>query len=252
MKTLTIREVYDYLDKLAPFSDAENWDNSGLLVGSPGDDVTGLLLCLDVSLTVIEEAAAHGANLIFSHHPVIFQPLRNLPSRSPVYTAAAAGIGVICGHTNFDRHVMGGLLLEAMGFPDNCPDSGEKMWKTSLLKQPLRALDLARIAAKSLSVPDVRFYDAGQAAEKVAVCSGAGGSVITDAADGGCGALITGDVKHSQWREAEMLGISLIDAGHYYTEIILAQSLFRGIQDRFPELNVFISEADKCPYSRLS
>lgn len=99
---MTIGEVYDYIDGIAPFSTALDYDNVGLLVGSGQDPAEKILVALDVTLPVIEEAKRLGAQLIVSHHPVIFQPVRRLSGDSIPYRLAQAGIGALCAHTNLD------------------------------------------------------------------------------------------------------------------------------------------------------
>ncbi len=114
---ITIGEIYDYIDGFAPFSTALGFDNAGLLVGSRNDTVEKILVALDVTPAVIEEARQQGAQLIVSHHPVIFQPLRRLSRDSIPYRLAQAGIGAVCAHTNLDM-AQGGVndcLGETLG-----------------------------------------------------------------------------------------------------------------------------------------
>jgi dinuclear metal center YbgI/SA1388 family protein len=98
----TIGAIYSFLDGFAPFARQMSWDNSGLLVGSPEDEVGRVVLALDATGPVVEEAAQKGAQLILSHHPVIFHPLKKVERGTPVYEAIRLGVGILCAHTNLD------------------------------------------------------------------------------------------------------------------------------------------------------
>ena len=97
-----VQEIYNAIDGFAPFKRAEHWDNVGLLVGDSAAEVTGILLSLDMTADTLDEALAHGCNLIVTHHPVIFEPLKALTADSLIYRAARQGVSVICAHTNLD------------------------------------------------------------------------------------------------------------------------------------------------------
>ena len=100
---MIIQEIVAFLDSRAPFATAEEWDNPGLLVGSGSQPVTGVLVALDATPSALEAARAMGANLLVTHHPVIFSPLRRLAADSLPYRLAAEGIGLIAAHTNLDK-----------------------------------------------------------------------------------------------------------------------------------------------------
>ena len=128
----TVGEIYAAMDGIAPFSSAMDFDNSGLLVGDASMPVERALLALDITLPVIEEAAALGAQLIISHHPVIFHPLRRVETDSPVYQLAKNGLGAICAHTNLDIAEAYGVneaLAKTLGFEkfSTIPEDQEKL-----------------------------------------------------------------------------------------------------------------------------
>lgn len=100
---MRIQNVYEVIDWAAPFASAMDFDNAGLLVGDPDQPVSRLLIALDITPDVIREAADCGAELIVSHHPVIFHGLKSLPTFHPVWQLASRGIGAICAHTNLDK-----------------------------------------------------------------------------------------------------------------------------------------------------
>ena len=121
--SITCGELYDFIDSQFPFALQESWDNSGLLVGSREQDADKVLLTLDITSSVVREANALGAQLIISHHPVIFRPLASLSPDDVPYQLAQAGIAALCMHTNFDI-ATGGLntaLAARLGLADTCP-----------------------------------------------------------------------------------------------------------------------------------
>lgn len=114
---MKINEVYNWLDGLAPFKTAEKWDNSGFLAGNPDEELTGAVFALDITLPVIKEAKENGCNLIVSHHPVIFDPIKSVCAGSVAYELTVSGISAICAHTNLDMAAGGvnDVLIERLG-----------------------------------------------------------------------------------------------------------------------------------------
>ena len=114
---MTVHEIYEMIDRIAPFSSQEEWDNSGLLVGSPADPVTGVLFALDVTDPVVREARSLGASLIVTHHPVMFTPRQNITDEDRegrlISFLIRNGISLISAHTNLDR-AAGGKLMEEL------------------------------------------------------------------------------------------------------------------------------------------
>ena len=149
---MTIQELFALIDReIAPFSLAESWDNSGLLVGDGEREVKAALLCLDITLPAIRQAQRVGAQLIISHHPVIFHPLKRVMANSPVYALIEAGIGAICAHTNLDvaRGGVNDCLAQALGLMDIRPlgEGPEGLGRMGELRQPLSAAKLAALVS---------------------------------------------------------------------------------------------------------
>lgn len=242
---MKVQEIYEAVNELAPFSTQESWDNSGLLVGSPLQEVTGVLLCLDITADAIEQAKDAGCNVLLSHHPVIFTPLHTLPPENPVYQLAAEGMAAICCHTPLDA-AEGGIndaLAHRIG--QRIPFHASELLDFSgigrliCLEKPVSAGELAETVKAILHCPVVRLYDAGKNIERLGICSGSGSSML-EAIAGRCDALLTGDVKHDRWYKAQELKISLLDCGHYETEIAAAEILQSCLQNAFPTLPVYI------------
>lgn len=233
---MILSDILAFLDTRAPFACAEDWDNPGLLVGNGGQPVNGILVALDATPGAIDAARAVGADLIVTHHPVIFAPLRQLAADSLPYRLAAAGIGLIAAHTNLDK-AAGGVndtLAACLGLTDVtvAPDG---MSRIGALPTPEEPAAFARRVAAALDTP-VRLCG-DRTVRTVAVCGGGGGEFAAALADR-VDAFVTGEVKHHQWLEAAADGLTLIEAGHYATEVPVVDTLCAWLQEAFPTLPV--------------
>jgi len=255
-KNMRVCDIYAFLEQIAPFKYQESYDNSGFLIGDKNAEIAKICLALDITLSVIAEAAGKGANLVISHHPVIFKALSEVQANTPVHMLVKHEINAICAHTNFDAAVMADLMLDLLGFPRNgsvievtSPD-GTGFGRYSDLNEPVSADKLARQCKQVFKSPAVRYHDSGKPAGRVGVCSGSGGAVIDFALEKGVDALITGEVKHSDMVKAVNFGLTLIEAGHFHTEIIFCDFLKSKLYEHFPHIPVFIAEnaADTCKY----
>lgn len=253
---MKISDILDYINSISPFIMAESYDNVGLLVGNGENKVTGIACCLDITNEVIEEAAARGANLIVAHHPVIFKPLSSIPAYSPVYNLIRHGIAAICAHTNFDM-TEGGVndgLLELLGFESSevlevVNPNGLGFGAVCDLSLGFTARTLAEHCKASLDVETVKYSRSDGEIRRVAVCCGSGISseVMELARVKKCDAIISGDIKHNFWIEAESCGISLIDAGHYGTEKHAPHRLATLLTRAYGEVPVFTLDCDTDP-----
>ncbi len=243
---MKIQQVLDSLDKKAPFSGAEAWDNGGLLVGSPSDEVRGILVTLDVTAHIVEVAVQAGVNLIVAHHPVIFHPLSAVDSGSAVYRAAAAGVGIIGFHTCYDN-APGGvskLLAEKIELLNIAPVAGAPCVMLGDCDFP-SAVHFARFIRDTLGAPcvtlgalSVRYTEKIGEIRRAAVCPGAGGDFLETAAAAGADAFLTGECKYHEYLRAYELGISLVTAGHYETEVLAIPPLAAYLKNSFPEIPI--------------
>ncbi|MCI5801111.1 MAG: Nif3-like dinuclear metal center hexameric protein [Oscillospiraceae bacterium] len=249
---ICIGDIQTYIGELAPFETAESWDNSGLLVGSPELPVTRVLTALDAAPAVIARAAELGAELIVTHHPLIFHPLRSVPCGSPVWEAVRAGVSVLSAHTNLDA-APGGVndaLARALGLSELSPLPGEKaLGRIGSLKEPMAPERFAAYVKEKLSCGGLRYVPGRRPVRRVGLCSGAGGGFLAAAAAAGADAFVTGDVKHDQLLTARALGVTLVDAGHFATERVMVPELARRLKERFPGLRVEVfPEEDPARY----
>ncbi|MDO5560307.1 MAG: Nif3-like dinuclear metal center hexameric protein [Oscillospiraceae bacterium] len=231
----TVADIYNAINKHAPFKIQEKWDNSGLIVGSMDMPVTRVLTALDITNEVIDEAVSCGADLIVSHHPVIFNPVKTLSPDMPAYRLVRNNIAAICVHTPLDA--------AAGGINDIIADMLEDKLKLNETRIPIEpfgsdgitgigrivyseagydAENMAKILKEIFGCSVVRYTRGSGCIHRIAVCSGSGGSMLQEVMDACCDAYITGDIKHDVWIDAANSNIALFDCGHYYTETIAA------------------------------
>ena len=257
----TVQNIYDYLDKIAPFASQPKDDNSGLLVGDFASRVNKVLVCLDVTAEVVWEAAEKQVDLIIAHHPLMYRPVSRIMSDEPLYLLIQNGIHLIAAHENLDRANDGisDIMLELMGFAKSqvSPTTlepeyphGAGLGRVVELDKAITAKELARKAKTAFGCTVVRYVDGGKPISKIAVCSGGGGFLAQTALDMGCDAYICGDIKWFNFVAASNCGFTLIDAGHFHTENIYCDALVGKLQSRFPEVSVEKAEnsVDLCDY----
>ena len=254
----SVRDIYQFMDKIAPFHTQEDFDNAGFLVGRGDREVRRVLVSLDITLEVAEEAARRGADLIVAHHPVIFNPVKSVTDETVtgrVLLALTEGrVAAICAHTNLDAAHGGvnGCLAQALELSETgqlCQAGVDGqgrpygIGRVGTAHRPgLSAEEYAAFVKERLNASSVRFADGGKPVRKVAVGGGACGSMIEDAIAQGCDAFVTSDVKYNQFLDAKALGLNLMDAGHFPTENVVCRPLARRLSKAFPELEICLSE----------
>ncbi|MBO4915074.1 MAG: Nif3-like dinuclear metal center hexameric protein [Oscillospiraceae bacterium] len=260
-----VSEIEKAIFEWAPKELAEDWDNVGLLCGSAEQEVTRLLVALDPFENVCLEAAERGAQLIVTHHPLIFVPPHSVTDRDSVGRCimflASHGISAINAHTNLDC-AFGGvndILANKLGLKDIHVIGMEKRDSQNRICGLLRAgsveetdiMTFAQLVKETLSCPGIRLVDAGRPVRRVAVGGGACGSELVDVSDANCDTFVTADVKYNQFRDAVDLGVNLIDAGHFETENPVCKALAAFLRERFPTIEVLLSEKHSDPIKYL-
>lgn len=229
-----VKDFYGYLNSIAPFETQEDWDNSGMLVGDMNAEVKKVAVVLDITHEEIKKAKAIGADLIISHHPVIFNPIKSVTKGSVPYELVASSINALCCHTPLDI-ADGGTndsLAKLLGI--EVTRTEDPILRLGTV-EPTTAENLAGKIAKTLNTK-VRYADAGRKIEKIAICTGAGCSLIEAA--GEIDAFITGDASHHNFLDCIQAGITLIAAGHYETEIVVVPVLVKKLQTQFPDIEI--------------
>ena len=230
---LTVKDIFDYINSVAPFDAQCEWDNSGLVVGSSDAEVKKIGVVLDITSDAVKYAEENGIDLIISHHPVIFRPVKTLLADDVPFMLAKSGISAICAHTSLDI-AKGGVndaLAKALGFENATPltDSGDESMVRIVETSETTADELAKLVAEKLSTC-VTVADSGKPIRKIALCGGAGADFFTKS---GCDAYITGEAKHHEYLQAKECGITLIAAGHFETENPVVAVIANGIKNNF-------------------
>ena len=251
----TAGQIYDYIDSFAPFRNQDSFDNSGLCVGERGQEVSRVLLALDATDKVVDEAKERGCELIVSHHPVIFHPMKHLDTSYPAARTLAYGIACIGSHTSLDSAAYGvsDMMVDTLGFENlnvvpfinrKDPETGAPVGYGAMAKcRKMSPAELAKLAKEKFKTAALRWSEGSREIETVACGSGACIDIFEDAVRLGADAVITADIKLDKFLEADRLGITLIDAGHYETEVIALPYLAEKISGKFG-VECIISTAD--------
>lgn len=252
-----IRDIYDIIDAVAPFSSAMPFDNVGLLVGDGNQEVTRALLALDITPAVVEEAAQKNANLIISHHPVIFEPLKSFGRQDVPYMLAKNGIAALCCHTNLDISPVCGVNMALAGkldlknvkledvFGEECVlFSGE-------LENELSPREFGAFVRERLDAAAIKLIPGGRAVKKVFLCSGAGGEYTQFAACRGADAYLTGEMRHHEALNSVRTGLTCVVAGHYETEKVFGEFLASYLRKRISDTAFLLSQAEKPPFETI-
>ncbi|WP_419496500.1 Nif3-like dinuclear metal center hexameric protein [Faecousia sp.] len=252
----TVADILDVLEALAPCSMKMDWDNVGLLCGSRKKQVEQVLVALDPFEDVCDEAVEWGADVIVTHHPLIFRPVANVTDETGVGRVierlCSAGISAVNAHTNLDC-APGGVndeLAAVLGLRSvtvlnpSGTDAQGRPW--GLLRggetdeQPLG--EFLQTVKRALGCPGLRYVDGGKPVRRVAVGGGSCADEMLEAVAAGCDTFVTADVRYNQFWDAHDLGLNLIDAGHFYTENPVTRVLADALAKAFPDISVKISE----------
>ena len=253
---ITVADVTELIEDAVPVSLQESWDNSGLLIGFPEKHVKKVITCLEITEAVADEAVAAGADMIVSHHPLIFSGIRKLSYDSSedraVMKLVSNGISVYSCHTPFDK-VRGGnndIIAERLGLssvknlrgddvvsPSKMAENRDEadIGRTGRFRKPLTYVQAIELAANQLnmSIRQLRACgDLNTEITSVGICTGAGADMAEMAVDAGCQLFITGDVKYHEAQVAAARGICLLDAGHYGTEKFFAQAMWELLEKK--------------------
>ncbi|WP_375560548.1 Nif3-like dinuclear metal center hexameric protein [Bernardetia sp. OM2101] len=268
--TYTFSQITSYLESIAPLNFQESYDNSGLLVGNPNTEITGILVSLDTIESVIEEAKAKNCNLIVAHHPIIFRGLKSLTGKNyierTVIKAIQEGIGIYAIHTNLDN-VQNGVnakIAEKIGLINTqilspkptifhkgnnetqnvgsgmIGELSEAISATAFLANLKSKMNLPLIKHTSLK----NFKD--RKVKKIAICGGAGSFLLKEALKKQADFFITGDYKYHEFFDAEDK-IVICDIGHYESEVFTKDLLVDFLQEKFSDIKIIACETNTNP-----
>lgn len=274
-KGITVTEVVEAIEEIAPVSLQESWDNSGLLIGFEDSFVDRLLTCLEVDMKVVDEAIHLGAGMIVTHHPLIFGGIKKLHAGDPddkaMMKLVSGGISVYSCHTPFDK-VKGGnndIIARMLGLTSVRNLKGEPVSAAAKMIERADEADIGRMgklkeamtcrqvlglvsAQMDISLRQLRFVgDMDEEITMVGVCTGAGADLMEMAAASGCQMFITGDVKYHEARYALAHGIAVIDAGHYGTEKFFASAMKEKLEKKLEGVSIAASKINQEPFTML-
>ena len=244
---MKVKDIIAVIEDFAPLSIQEGWDNSGLCVGSPEDEVSSILLGLDCTEKLVDEAIECGADMIVTHHPLIFSGLKKISPDDPigaaVIKAVRNGISIYAAHTNADKVIAGvsGAMAARLGLIDveilEEDGEGTGLGVVGNLPSPLSAEEAIALVKEQFSL---KMMKASAPVEclvtRIAMCGGSGGSLIRSAQKAGAQLYISGDISYHNFFTPE--DFMIMDIGHYESEIEIVDILFSLIKKNFPTFAV--------------
>ena len=256
-------ELTSWLEKKYPSDAAEDWDNVGLLAGDDTNEISHVFLALDLTEETLAEAIENGADMILTHHPMIFSGIKKINNHSftgrRILTLIRKGIVYYAMHTNYDVLGMADLSAGYLELSDTkvlCA-TGEKdgepigFGRVGNLPCEMTLKEYALLVKKNLKLLDVKVYgNLEQTVKTAAVCTGSGKSMIQDVLAAGADVYVTGDIDHHTGIDTVAQGLAIIDAGHYGTEYIFMEDMKERLAKAFPELTVSCAKV-RSPYTIL-
>lgn len=260
---IRIKDIAAAIEEFAPLALQEHYDNAGLQIGSPEAEVARVLLCLDVTEEILNEAVSKECNLIISHHPLLFSGLKRISDKTAVeriVTGAISNrIAIYSAHTNLDSTFEGinYEIANSLGLNEIrplCPAEGFPGAGLGVIGNinPTPCLEFLRKVKDLFNVSQLRYsrQSKGLVVRRIALCGGAGASMIRDAIAQGADLFVSGDLKYHDFTSFGP-DILLADIGHYESEICSQKIFARILAERFPELPFFYSESEKNPIKIL-
>ena len=248
----SVKDVYNLLDSIFPYATQEDYDNSGIMIDF-GREISKIIVCLDITNDIVETARKNGAQLIVSHHPVIFHPVKSIRFNSPLQNLAAAQISAISVHTNLDI-CEGGVndnLAKRLDLQNIRPvfQVFEKringvmkenfIGRMGELDEEMTPAAFASFVGKQLlGRSAMEYVDGGNPIRRVAVGGGSCGEFIEGCEKHQIDAFVTGEAKHHQLLYAKEKGITMIVAGHYATECVVLDTLVNALSNAFADITI--------------
>jgi GTP cyclohydrolase I len=266
--SITLQEFILAMNEIAPENLAESWDNSGIQINTSEKPIEKILVCLDITTAVIHEAVQNGIDLIISHHPILFQPINKIDNNNLtgkyLNELIRNDISVYSAHTSYDSCWGGNndqlaIKLELDNIkPWNAESvtgkNGGGLGRIGFVKPALSLREISKLVKSALHIP--RPIPVAGNPDRlihcIAVCAGAGADAIDEAREKGCDLLITGDVKYRHGLKAIETDMAIMDAGHYFTEIIFIENLSAQLRKKFGDsVQIVESEVDLDPFVML-
>lgn len=241
----TVKNISDFINSIAPYDTQCEWDNCGILVGDKDKAVKKIGFSLDLTSEVLNYAKENGVDLIITHHPIIFRPVKKILKGNLAYDLALSGISAISAHTCFDcaNGGVNDILCEILGITntEGVPDEECKIPMARIGEiEPMKSVDFAKKVAEALGTT-CRVADGENIIKRVAVCGGAGADdFLFASAEMGADAIVTGEIKHHIFLAAKEMGITAIQAGHFETENPAVSALMKYINNEFKDVECLL------------
>ena len=248
---MKVKDIVAVIEEFAPLAIQEGWDNSGLCVGSPENEVSSVLLALDCTETLVDEAIECGADMIVTHHPLIFSGLKKISPEDQVGAAVIKairhGIAIYAAHTSADKVIAGvsGAMAAKLNLTDvqilDEDGEGTGLGVVGNLPQPLTAEQMIALIKEKFGLKMLKSSKPSEGTiSRVAMCGGSGSSLIGAAKRSGAHIYISGDISYHNFFTPE--GFMIADIGHYESEIEIVNILFSLIKKNFPTFAVRITQ----------
>lgn len=262
---MKLKSIIDYMENWAPDRLIDSWDNTGFQIGNPQKEIKNILIALDLDKYTLEKAIEGNFDLIITHHPLIFKPLKSIvsvnPSENLIIELIKNDIAVYNAHTNLDLAI-GGVshaLADRLNIKNAISlremSKEVKNGKTLVYGygrigyiEPIQLKDFIKDIKNALHIEDLILYgQRDRNIKKVAVCGGSGSDFIKDAYLGGADVYITGDIKYHEAQYAYERGLSLIDVGHFHSEKVILPVIKRYLEEEFKPLNIEVITEQSLP-----
>ncbi len=257
---VTMDEFVQVVETIAPMKLACEWDNSGLLLRC-GETVSRVLIALDATMAVANEAVSGGFDMILAHHPTLFSAVKALDHRrqtdAVIMSLIRSGISLYAAHTTFDKTAGGinDMLAKKLALTDVATAAGPEdgLMRVGNLDEAMEKDAFLRRVKQALAVDGLRVSNWPHGTvTTVAVLGGSGGDFVSAAKEAGADVLVTGEAKHHHFLEAEACGLLLVDAGHYATEQGFVSEIFMSLQSCLNEVQLHLgfekAKCEKAPY----
>ncbi len=240
---MKIRDIIAPVEEFAPLGLQEEYDNSGLIVGSPETEIDRALVCVDVTPNVVDEAIELGAGLIISHHPAIFHPLKRLTGECVITKAVKNDIALYSAHTNLDR-AQGGMshrLAEVLGINDVKPLA--EFGVIGNLPRAVESGDFLRTVKEKLDIEVIRHNSLPPKVHKIALCTGSGRDLIEAAQEQGADIYLSAELKYNDFFSP----VAVADIGHWESEFCAIELICDIISKKIANFALYKSRKGRNP-----
>lgn len=245
---MTAKEIAGIIETFAPLDSQEPWDNSGICIGSPYQEVHGVLVGFDCTAALVQEAVSRGADMIVTHHPLLFNGLKRIDPDDPVgatvIAAIRSGIVVYAAHTNADKAEGGvnALMAQRLGLVDPQPLDESRLGMVGLLPEPMSGKAFLALVKERFSLRMLRSSPPADEVWRVATSCGAGASFAEAAFRAGADAFVTADVSYHRFFVPE--GRMIVDIGHRESELDIVAKFVSLLQKKLPTFAVYTATSE--------